>query len=85
MKVLLLNYPHLAANLRQLGVMVASAGVEEDCDYTFSGEEYTLENILSAIPFEPDIIIFMDSLNRALPKGLENSPIHWDCSAWIRP
>ena len=74
MKVLLLNYPHLAANLRQLGVMVASAGVEEDCDYTFSGEEYTLENILSAIPFEPDIIIFMDSLNRALPKGLENSP-----------
>lgn len=70
----MLNYPYLAANLRQLGVKVVSAGIEEDCDYIFSKEEYWLKNILSAIPFEPDIIIFMDSLNRALPKGLENSP-----------
>ncbi len=74
MKLLLLNYPYLQPELRKLGVEAMSAGLEGDCDLVFQNEDYRLDAILSRARFQPDYIIFMDSLNRVIPRGLENSP-----------
>lgn len=74
MKLLLLNYPYLVDQLRKEGAEVVSAGVESDCDFVFTNREYTLEMILPRIPFQPDFILFMDSLKRVLPSGLEDAP-----------
>ena len=74
MKILMLNYPYLADELRQLGAEVISAGLESDCDIVCSKSDYHLQYILGKIDFKPDFILFMDSLNRRLPEGLEESP-----------
>ena len=73
MKILLLNYPYLAEYLRQMGLKVVSAGTEPGCDHVFPKEEYSLHKILAKSRFKPDIAIFMDSLQRMLPTGLENA------------
>ncbi len=75
MKVILLNYPYLQNELNRLGVEVFSAGLKADCDKTFSLEEYSVENILKAAPFNPDLLIYMDSIERIIPSGLDDSPV----------
>ena len=81
MKLLLLNYPYLAPELKDLGVEAVSAGIESDCDYSFSPAEYAMENILRKLPFAPDYIVYMDSLARVIPRGLEevNCPLGMFC------
>jgi len=61
--------------LQELGADVFCAGLQDDCDITFAPEEYSLTNILKSSPFHPDIIIFMDSIERVIPSGLENPPV----------
>jgi hypothetical protein len=72
MKLLLLNYPYLSQQLRDFGHQVISAGTEKDCDLVFPLTEYSWETILKQIHFTPDWVVFFDSLQRVLPKGLEN-------------
>ena len=75
MKLILLNYPYLATELGNLGVEVFSAGTRAGCDRVFLPDDYTLDDILKESPFEPDFIVFMDSIERQLPFGLEKSPV----------
>jgi len=75
LKVILLNYPYLQNELSRLGVEVFSVGLKADCDNTFSLEDYSVENILKTAPFDPDLLIFMDSIERIIPSGLDDSPV----------
>ncbi|MBC8279120.1 MAG: glycosyltransferase [FCB group bacterium] len=75
MKLIILNYPYLADELRKLGVQVHSAGTRTGCDRIYSPEDYTIHSILEESPFDPDFIVFMDSIERQVPFGLENSPV----------
>lgn len=75
MKVILLNYPYLQNELNWLGVEVFSAGLKADCDNTFSLEDYSVNNILKTAPFDPDLLIYMDSIERIIPSGLGDSPV----------
>lgn len=74
MKILLLNYPYLQDELIKNGAQVISAGSSPDCNLCLSGEDYNLSRILSEAPFTPDFIIFMDSIERNIPAGLEDCP-----------
>lgn len=74
MRLLLLNYPYLAEELKARGIEIFSAGLTDDCDLKLDIAEYHLDNILNRIDFAPDSIIFMDSVDRIIPKGLEDSP-----------
>ncbi|MFC2150732.1 glycosyltransferase [Calditrichota bacterium] len=75
MKLLLLNYSYLQHELREIGHEVTSAGMMPDCDIVCSMENYDVEWILQQIDFTPDWIIFMDSIERVLPTGLETIEI----------
>ena len=71
MKLLILNYPYLAGEMKNLGMQTISAGMTPDCDLVFSAEEYSLDNILRRAAFDPDFVVFMDSVERIVPVGLE--------------
>ena len=75
MKIIMLNYPYLQNELKQWGWQVVSAGTTSDCDLVFSQEDYLLENILRRSPFDPDFVIFADSLERQIPLGMEKCEI----------
>jgi glycosyltransferase involved in cell wall biosynthesis len=74
MKLLLLNYSYLSAQLRALGHQVLTVGLEPDCDLVLTLADYRMEQILKKIRFQPDWVIFIDSLQRMIPRGLENCP-----------
>ncbi|MBC8204559.1 glycosyltransferase [bacterium] len=75
MKIILLNYPYLQDELREMGAEVACAGLQEDCGHVLAPQDYTIDNVLDRAGFRPDWIIFMDSLERFLPSGLETCGI----------
>jgi len=75
MKIILLNYPYLREELRQAGVDVIAAGMTRDSDIVLPLENYSLDNILSAAGFTPDWIVFTDSMNRVIPRGLEDASV----------
>jgi len=64
----------LRKELRSLGAEVLCVGLSDDCDVVLSLAEYSLSNILSKAPFKPDFVIYMDSIERVIPVGLEDSP-----------
>jgi len=75
MKILMLNYPYLKEELRELGHQVVCAGTSPECNIALPPDKYEIDNILNMIPFEPEVIIFMDSVERELPWGLEKCQI----------
>ena len=74
LKVILLNYPYLQSELRGIGVQAISVGLTSDCDRVLAPDEYNLDRILAVAGFTPDWIIFVDSLARVIPAGIEASP-----------
>lgn len=75
MKLLLLNYSYLQHELRELGHEVTSAGLQDDCDIVCTLAEYDLPSILQRLDYAPDWVIFMDSIERVIPTGLEQVDI----------
>jgi glycosyltransferase involved in cell wall biosynthesis len=75
MKILMLNYPYLKEELRELGHRVICAGMSAECNIVLPPDRYDIHNILSMMPLEPEVIIFMDSVERGLPYGLEECQI----------
>lgn len=60
--------------LRNLGSEICCVGLRDDCDVVLPIVEYNLQRILSSVPFNPDLIVYMDSIERVIPAGLEDSP-----------
>jgi tetratricopeptide (TPR) repeat protein len=77
MKIALLNDAYFLSSLRASGHSVFFAGAAKTADFRLEAEgAHELATVLAKCPFEPDLIIYSDSVHsRCIFTGLESTPI----------